>query len=83
MHYLSPFFKRFNKACVILSRVWMNNTICRRFEKIFKNYLLKIDKNALFLAYFKKLQNSALKFCASTRKTLFSGDFGQNFRKFS
>ena len=43
----------------------------RKFSKIFKNFLRKIAKNALF--YFKKLTNHALNFCAFGPKTQIAG----------
>ena len=43
MHYLSLFFKRFNKSRVNLWRLWTKNTLLGNSEKIFKIF----DKNSI------------------------------------
>ena len=63
------------------------NNSQKSFEKILKNYLQKIAKNALFKHIFRKnLTNHALIFCAFGGKSQFIGNFEkifENFEKFS
>ena len=55
----------------------------RKFSKIFKKFLKKIAKNALFLPIFpNNLANHALIFCAFGRKTQFVGNFEKFFKMF-
>ena len=50
--FLSIFFKKFNKPSIIFLGVWTKSTnsleILRKFSKILKRFLKKIEKNALF-----------------------------------
>ena len=51
MHYFTIAFSQFNKAWGQVLGVWTKNIICRKslrkFSQIFKNFLMKIAKNAL------------------------------------
>ena len=59
MHYFSKFFKKFNKPCVKFLRVWTKNANCwdllRKFSNIFKVFLKKIAKSALFWHIFQNI----------------------------
>ena len=53
MHYLSIFFKRFNKACVNFSRVRTKNAKCWEILRKLWKFLMKIlYKNGFFYFYF-------------------------------
>ena len=69
MHYLSIFFKRFNKPCANFSRVWAKNEKCREILKIF-------DENSIEkLNFFIFFENLGLKIEPSEITPVFYNNF--------